>query len=368
MIEVSTDIDFKKELINISNASLNECMQCGTCSAVCSLSVEDRPFPRKEMIWAGWGMKDKLMGNPNLWLCHQCGDCSTFCPRNVKPSDVLASLRQMTYQKYAKPQFLSALLNRPSLLPIAILIPVSIILIILKLAGTLKIPEGDISYAAFFPHGWLNASFTLITFFFYGLFFIGLRKFRIDMKKHHVLQNRKVSLIKYMSKLNKSVLSHSNFSDCEEGSIKKTAHILIFYGFILLIIVTLYAIVAALTNNYPLGLHNPFKITGNVAGLMVLTGTILMIFNRLVNKKVYGNSNYADWLFLISILLLTISGGIVEMARFQNWSSAYHLYFFHLVCVWFVIIYLPYTKFGHFVYRMLALSYIEAIKAENKDQ
>jgi len=127
MIEVATDIKFKKELKKESGSSLNECMQCGTCSVVCSLAPEDKPFPRKEMIWAGWGMKEKLVGNVDVWLCHQCGDCSTYCPRGVKPGDVLAALRQISYRHYARPRFLGKLLSKPSLLPFAILIPVIII-------------------------------------------------------------------------------------------------------------------------------------------------------------------------------------------------------------------------------------------------
>ncbi|MEA1896911.1 MAG: (Fe-S)-binding protein, partial [Bacteroidota bacterium] len=69
------------------------------------------------------------------------------------------------------------------------------------------------------------------------------------------------------------------------------------------------------------------------------------------------NSNYSDWLFIISLSLLTISGLIIEIARFQNWQYAYHLYFIHLILVWMVIMYIPYTKFAHFIYRTIAMTY-----------
>ena len=86
-----------------------------------------------------------------------------------------------------------------------------------------------------------------------------------------------------------------------------------------------------------------------------------MIFQRLVNRSVFGKSGYSDWLLLTAIGLLTLSGTLVEVARFGNWTCAYHLYFSHLVAVWFVIMYLPFTKLGHIFYRTTALLYARSI-------
>ena len=160
MKNISPDIDFKRELKRSSGSSLNECIQCGTCSAVCSLAPADKPFPRKEMIWAAWGLKDKLIANTDIWLCHQCGDCSTYCPRGVNPADVLSSVRQMVYKQNARPAFLGKIVSEPNWLSVAILIPVVVIAGIIFLAGTLTIPDGPVNYSTFFPHAWLNSSFT----------------------------------------------------------------------------------------------------------------------------------------------------------------------------------------------------------------
>ena len=94
---------------------------------------------------------------------------------------------------------------------------------------------------------------------------------------------------------------------------------------------------------------------------MIFSGLGIMIFQRLFNRKVFGKSSYTDWLLLSAIGLLTLSGTLVELARFGNWSIAYHLYFFHLVAVWFVIMYLPFTKMGHIFYRTTALLYARSI-------
>ena len=108
---------------------------------------------------------------------------------------------------------------------------------------------------------------------------------------------------------------------------------------------------------YPLEFWNPVKVLGNISGLFLLIGCGIMIWQRVIDKDMRANSNYSDWLFIISLFLLTISGLIVEIARLQNWSYAYHLYFVHLVLVWMVIMYIPYTKFAHFIYRTVAMIY-----------
>jgi quinone-modifying oxidoreductase subunit QmoC len=138
---IQPDIDFIKKLTKDSKAPLKQCMQCGTCSVICELSPAEKPFPRKEMIWAGWGLKDKLLSDPDIWLCLQCGDCTTTCPRGVKPGDVLASIRNLSYLHYARPKFLAKLLSKPKYLPVVIAIPVIFILTIIYFAGTLTIPK-----------------------------------------------------------------------------------------------------------------------------------------------------------------------------------------------------------------------------------
>ena len=355
-ILIKPDIDFIRELKKAS-PELKECMQCGNCSAVCTLSPENRPFPRKEMIWASWGLSDKLMASPDIWLCHQCGDCSAYCPRGVKPADVLSKIRQNTYRYYARPKILGKILDNPLLLPVAVAIPVVIIAAIIFAAGTFHIPEGTVNYSAFFPHKWLNISFTAITLTVIAFTITGLLDFLKNLKNHFPGNPEKNSVFKSLLSLRKEIMFHSNFSKCGTQKSRKTAHLMVFYGFILLLLVTLYAIIAVITGDYPLSFLSPAKITGNIAAVLLTCGLAIMIFNRLTDKINYGKSTYTDWLFLVSLLLLTLSGVFVEVARFQNWHWAYHIYFAHLVLVWFIVIYTPYTKFGHFIYRIAAQLY-----------
>ena len=116
---IDPDLDFIKEVGALGGEDLKKCYQCATCSVACPISPDTKPFPRKEMIAASWGLKDKLVGNSDIWLCHNSGDCSTRCPREAKPGDVLAAVRSYTISEYAQPKALAQALKDPKKLPIS---------------------------------------------------------------------------------------------------------------------------------------------------------------------------------------------------------------------------------------------------------
>jgi Pyruvate/2-oxoacid:ferredoxin oxidoreductase delta subunit len=47
-----------------SVVDLDICQRHGTCAVACPISPDNKPFPRKEMIAASWGLKDKVIKTP----------------------------------------------------------------------------------------------------------------------------------------------------------------------------------------------------------------------------------------------------------------------------------------------------------------
>ena len=112
-MNVKPDLDFIKAMKETGGDTLKKCYQCASCSVACPLSSDQHPFPRKEMIWAQWGMKECLFDDPEVFLCHQCGDCTEICPRGAKPAEVLGAIRSYLYTLYGWPAWLARSAEEP---------------------------------------------------------------------------------------------------------------------------------------------------------------------------------------------------------------------------------------------------------------
>lgn len=111
------DLGFIAQIRGLGGDTLKKCYQCASCSVACPISPENSPFPRKEMIAASWGLKDRLIKNGDIWLCHNCGDCTDLCPRGAAPGDVLAAIRAAAITEYAQPKAVAKAVNDPKKLP-----------------------------------------------------------------------------------------------------------------------------------------------------------------------------------------------------------------------------------------------------------
>ena len=112
----------------------------------------------------------------------------------------------------------------------------------------------------------------------------------------------------------------------------------------------------------PLELPHPVKFLGAASGLMLFLGSGIMIFRRWGEKDEVGASGYADNLFLYIIFLTGLTGMTSWLLRTTGAAPlAYLSYFFHIVFVYFLLWYMPYSKFAHMIYRTLALTYAQMI-------
>src|SRR5512139_2359118 len=111
-ITLCPDRAFRDELVRRGGGEAARCFQCATCSAVCDLATSQLAFPRRQMLWAQWGLVDRLAADPAIWLCHQCNDCTARCPREARPADTMQAIRSLVTEQVGAPRFMARLVGR----------------------------------------------------------------------------------------------------------------------------------------------------------------------------------------------------------------------------------------------------------------
>lgn len=73
---------------------LKACIQCGTCSGVCPLSIYMDYTPRQIMLLSRADFKNEVLRSHTIWLCASCYACSVECPREIRITDIMYELKQ----------------------------------------------------------------------------------------------------------------------------------------------------------------------------------------------------------------------------------------------------------------------------------
>ena len=96
---VKVDFAFRRELARKVEGNLASfCYQCGACVGDCPATTysEGGFNPREIMLQVLYGLGDELLGEDSLlWQCTNCYNCHERCPQEVKPVEVIISLKNM---------------------------------------------------------------------------------------------------------------------------------------------------------------------------------------------------------------------------------------------------------------------------------
>ncbi|MBF0200893.1 MAG: quinone-interacting membrane-bound oxidoreductase complex subunit QmoC [Desulfamplus sp.] len=378
---VQPDLKFIDEITGFGAETLKKCFQCATCSVACPISPENSPFPRKEMIAASWGLKDKLVGNGDIWLCHECGDCSDLCPRGARPGDVLSAVRYATINEYARPKFLADAVKDPQKLPFLIGIPAIwfAIMAYITMAGHDTMTklfhnfgvewshakEGVIAHADFVSTWLVDITFVPLAAFVVIVFALGLKNFITDIHANAVAEGKtdKTSIdpkgfILALKDVIPVILKHDKFNKCEANQERSTPHMMVLYSFIGLFIVTniFFVVLYVFQIPGPYSQLNPVKWLANICGAALIIGSGLMIKNRFSNKDQV--SSYKDWYILWLVFALGLTGMLTEMTRLAGAQYlTYFMYYLHLIAIFNLFAFLPFSKMAHLVYRVVAMTY-----------
>lgn len=365
--EIRPDLDFVKRMIASGGDTLKQCMQCANCSVACELSPDDRPFPRKEMHLAQWGQKEELLVDPDIWLCFGCTDCSIQCPRGARPGDVLAAVRKETIRRFSPFGFVQTALSSLKWVPVLILVPI-------VLWGALYLaaaePEGTSSYFdGVFPPGILEPVLGAMTLLGCGIFAVGAWRYWKALSERHPAPAGANFVGAWVGAF-KDVITHARFRKCEEGASRSLGHMLMFYGFAVIFAGGTLVGMGSMFLGLKLPLDHPdnpafwmvTKVLLNVGAVGLILGSFLLLRYRMTRPERQTKGTFFDWFFLGALFLAGCTGLLTELLRWADFRVvAFGVYFVHLVCVFCLLGYAPWSKLAHLVYRTVALAHARYI-------
>jgi quinone-modifying oxidoreductase, subunit QmoC len=73
---------------------LYACIQCGTCSSTCPLSIYMDYTPRRIIQLVKEGFREDALKSRTIWLCSSCYSCTARCPQDIKVTDIMYALKR----------------------------------------------------------------------------------------------------------------------------------------------------------------------------------------------------------------------------------------------------------------------------------
>jgi len=373
----SIDPDFLVQLKKYGVKDAATCFNCGNCTAVCSLSTENTPFPRKIIRYLQIGAIDKLLQSPEPWLCYYCGDCSDTCPREANPGEVMMGLRRYLTARYDR-FCISRLFYTSKLFEI---------LAILFIAGLVGLGfylfHGPIitnrvalnQFASSHVIELLDLVMLAVLSFFLLTNARTMAKSILgdpDQYKKTPDEDEKgwngipISLyLRELKELFVHFLTQKRFKAC--GSIEQRTqwfvHLLIMSGYSTIFILVV-VFLRWFQHDEILPLWSPVRLLGYYGTFALLYGTTYAIIGRLKKSKtVYKHSHASDWAFLILLWLTTFTGILIHIAMLLEMPlSTYTIYVIHMmIAVPMLVLEVPFAKWAHLLYRPLSL-YLMRVK------
>lgn len=373
---------FKNGLKKFGIQEWNECYHCGNCTAICPLSEDNNLFPRKSIRNLQMGLQEKVESNLDPWLCYYCGECTETCPRDANPGELMMSMRRyltsvydwtgISKLFYTNKKWELLFIGFFSLLVLAlfmIFLPPS--------AGLFTNPElyinaqggvainnlssvvGGSQFVRVIEYGdWIMA----IT---VGLLLISNI---LHMWYKTIIRDNSVQIpfLSYFTEFWKLIVHFAvqpRFSKCEDKNYWY-GHFLMMSGYTIMFIMIVTLLPRFQVEEVHVWYHWQ-RILGYYATFGILIFLINVSIKRFKQDDIKTQfSHLSDWLFIILLLLTTITGILIHIFRLNGMPLAtYILYVMHLaILVPMIMVEVPFSKWSHLAYRPFAI-YFNSLKA-----
>jgi quinone-modifying oxidoreductase, subunit QmoC len=349
---------FREEFLRRVDGDAARCFQCATCTSVCDLATTEVTFPRRQMLWGQWGLVDRVMADPSIWLCHQCNDCTARCPRDARPGDAMQALRALLIEQVGRPRPLARLVGRAAATwPILLGLPVLFWVLYIQGVNGFAVPRTPLVYADVVPQWMIYSVFLPAAAFALVAAVVGARRCWAAWGEG---AKRNGTLLQGLAAVATDILAHRRFKTCGAARPRHLGHLLLFWGFLgALATTTLLGIAMdGLGLKTPLPQVHPIKLLGNVSAVLLGVGVVWLLVKRLTDEGATGRSRAFDSFFLTLVVLLVFTGIGAEVGRvFLPVPAALAIYVLHLGMVLSLFLTFPFSKFAHALYRTLAMAH-----------
>jgi quinone-modifying oxidoreductase subunit QmoC len=360
---IEPDIGLVEELAHFGADTFGKCYQCATCSVSCSLSPDSNPFPRKEMLWAKWGLKERLLEDLDIWTCYYCGECSTDCPRQAEPGETMMALRRYLTSQYDWTG-ISRLLYTSRLREIGAVVAMGLLVVVIfAVSGAFtveRMPTEHVSVGTFAPVGWVHffdwLMAAILTFF---LLTNTARMWRM------VMRGVKAPLSAYVSALGTFALhamTQKRWRDCgHEDNSRWLKHFIFVPAYVAMFTLVMFFLEDLQVDTSE---FTWVSILGyGIAGVLLYVSGDALIGRFRKSEQIHKHSHDSDWMFLILLFFTSLTGILMHFFRIADWPlPTYYTYVIHLAFVVpLLVLEVPFMKWAHLMYRPLAL-YLKEVK------
>lgn len=360
---MATRVDprLRREIAGFGARDIGACMNCGTCTATCTLSTESEAFPRRIVHFLQVGHRQKLAASLEPWLCYYCGKCSESCPRDAHPGEIMMAARRYLTALYDCTGLGRRFYLSPAWQIGAMALVAGIVVALLTLFHGPVVTD-HVALNTFAPVEWIELADWAMAGGLGVLLLLNARR----MIRFVLGADTSVPLSLALREARTLVvhfLTQQRWRSCPEERTRWLKHLLLASGYVTMLALVVFGLRWFQTNKVRSVLH-PTRLLGYYATAVLLYVSADFLIGRMrARAPIHRSSEASDWLFLGMLFVVALTGILVHVCRLAGAPLAtYALYVIHLgVTAPFLIVEVPFGKWSHMLYRPLAV-YLEGIR------
>jgi ferredoxin len=318
LLSKEKETDTTDLILKLGGEGIRKCYQCGSCTAICPISEDYMTSFRRSIKYAQLGLDNKLSSDLTPWLCYACGECSNSCPRDANPSEIMMSIRRYLTIKYDWTGISRALyLNSKILLSAILSLSILTGIIIYFLHG--PIVTDKVALALFAPIEIVETGGRLIFASLAAILLVNIYRMYRMTTSLKIKLPLKTYIKEFLKTLTPNFLTQRLFGYCNDRKYW-LIHLLIFYGYLASLILFEALLIFTHTND-PFLFVSPLSFLGLFSVFAITYGGLEAIRGRVKKSKpIWKYSHPTDWMFIILLVLICITGIFTGIFRSVGWA------------------------------------------------